>query len=70
MMIKKLGLILVGAATLDDLFSAIIVQYELTLRFFNLEDAGRVLVRGSQKRANVYNTDGPECALNFGRSLA
>ncbi|MBQ9207788.1 MAG: flavodoxin family protein [Treponema sp.] len=37
--IKRLALILVGAATLPELFDAILVQYKLVLNFFHLEDA-------------------------------
>ena len=51
--IKKLGLILVGAATLPDMFDAIIVQYRLVLRFFHLEDAGIVLARGAKNVGDV-----------------
>ena len=43
---KKLGMLLVGAATLPELFDAIKVQYQLILNYFHLEDAGTVLVRG------------------------
>ena len=37
--IRKLGLILVGAAELPDLFDPIILQYRMILRFFHLEEA-------------------------------
>ena len=43
--VKKLALLLVGAATLPELFDAIKVQYQLILNFFKLEDAGMALVR-------------------------
>ena len=55
--IRKLGLILVGAAELPELFDAILVQYELILRFFHLEDAGRVLVRGAKDKGDVREED-------------
>ena len=55
--IKKLGLILVGAATLPELFDAIIIQYKLVLNFFKLEDAGSVLVRGAKEKGDVSETD-------------
>lgn len=51
--IKKLGLILVGAAELPELFDAIIAQYRLVLSFFKLEDAGMVLVRGAKDKGDV-----------------
>lgn len=40
--LKKLALILVGAAVLPELFDAIKVQYRLVLNYFKLEDAGTV----------------------------
>jgi multimeric flavodoxin WrbA len=67
--LKKLGLILVGADTLSDMFDSIITQYELSLRYFSLEDAGRLLVRGAAKRGDVFNTTGPQEAFQFGKSL-
>ena len=45
--IKRLALLLVGAASLPELFDAIKLQYQLVLNFFHLEDAGMVLVRGA-----------------------
>ena len=48
--IKKLALILVGAATLPELFDSIKVQYQLVLNYFKLEDAGMVLVRGAKDK--------------------
>ncbi|MBQ7433649.1 MAG: flavodoxin family protein [Lachnospiraceae bacterium] len=51
--IKKLVLILVGAATLPELFDSIIMQYKLVLNFFHLEDYGMVLVRGAKDKGEV-----------------
>lgn len=67
--IKKLGLILVGAATLDELFDSIIAQYQLVLNYFKLEDAGRVLVRGAKEKGDVNDTDGIKQAYELGLSL-
>ena len=44
--IRRLGLLLTGATELDDLFDAIVRQYELALRFFKLESIGEVFARG------------------------
>ena len=44
--IKKLGLLLVGAAQLPNLFDPILMQYQMVLDFFKLESIGTVLVRG------------------------
>ena len=67
--IKKLALILVGAATLPEMFDAIKVQYKLALNFFGLEDAGTVLVRGAKEKCDVKNTDGLKNAYNLGSSM-
>ncbi|MBO4864867.1 MAG: flavodoxin family protein [Eubacterium sp.] len=66
--IKKLGLILVGAAELPDLFDSIITQYNLTLRFFDLEDAGTVLVRGAKNIGDVKEND-LEIAYALGEAI-
>lgn len=44
--VKKLALLLVGAANLPELFDVIKLQYQLVLNFFHLEDVGMLLVRG------------------------
>ena len=66
--IRKLGLILVGAADLPDMFDAIIAQYRLILRFFHLEDAGMVLVRGAKDKGDVRKED-LDKAFRLGRSI-
>ena len=66
--IKKLGLILVGAATLPQLFDAITAQYRLVLNFFHLEDAGMVLVRGAKDKGDVKEEQLKEAFL-WGLSL-
>lgn len=54
--IKKLALLLVGAATLPELFDSIKLQYQLTLNFFGLESAGMVLVRGVKDKGDIKAT--------------
>ena len=66
--IKKLGLILVGAAELPELFDAVLTQYKLILRFFHLEDAGRVLVRGARNFGEVTEEDLTK-AYQLGQSM-
>lgn len=66
--IKKLGLILVGAAKLPELFDAIITQYRLVLNFFHLEDAGMVLIRGAREKGDVTEEDLRE-AFRLGQSI-
>ena len=68
--IRRLGLILVGAAELPDLFDPIILQYRMILRFFGLEDIGMVLVRGAKEKGDVRSGDGLREAYELGRCLS
>ena len=67
--IKRLGLILVGAATLPDLFDPIVLQYRMILRFFHLEDIGMVLVSGAKDKGDVLQGDGIKRAYELGSAL-
>ena len=67
--IKRLGLILVGAATIPDLFEPITIQYRMILRFFGLEDIGTVLVRGAKEKGDVIGGEGIRQAYELGNSL-
>mgnify|MGYP002711095838 CR=1 FL=1 len=64
--LKKLALILVGAAALPELFDAIKVQYRLVLNYFKLEDAGTVFVRGAKDKRKVkQNEEKRKEVINF-----
>lgn len=67
--IKKLALLLVGAATLPNLFDAIILQYQLCLDFFHLEDAGMVLVRGVKEKGDIEGNKALVEAYELGLSM-
>jgi multimeric flavodoxin WrbA len=67
--IKKMALLLVGAATLSELFDSILTQYQLCLNFFKLEDAGRVLVRGVKDKGDIKNTNALNEAFELGQQL-
>ena len=67
--IKKMALLLVGAASLPKLFDAILTEYNLCLKFFNIEDAGKVLVRGVKDKGVIKNTDALNEAYKFGLSI-
>ena len=67
--IRRLGLILAGAATLPDLFDPILLQYRMILRFFDLEDIGTVLVSGVREKGDVRNGDGIRQAYELGNHL-
>lgn len=54
---------------LPELFDAIKMQYQLVLRFFELEDAGMVLVSGVKDKGDVENSDGLSRAYKLGLSI-
>ena len=67
--IHKMALLLVGAASLPELFDSIVAQYELCLKFFKLQDMGRVLVRGVKDKGDVKNGDSLKQAFELGQSI-
>ncbi|MEE1249808.1 MAG: flavodoxin family protein [Lachnospiraceae bacterium] len=67
--VKKLALLLVGAASLPELFDAVKMQYQLALNFFHLEDAGMVLVRSVKDKGDIKNTKALEEAYQLGVSM-
>ncbi len=67
--IKRLGLILVGADNLPELFNSIIIQYQLVLNYFHLEDMGRVLVRKAGNIGDVEKTSGLKEASALGEQI-
>ena len=67
--IKKMALLLVGAARLPDLFDAILTEYNLCLNFFDIEDVGKVLVRGVKDKGDIKDTDALNEAYTLGLSI-
>ena len=67
--IKKMALLLVGAASLPKMFDAILTEYNLCLKFFEIEDAGKVLVRGVKDKGDINNTDALNEAYILGLSM-
>lgn len=67
--IKKLALLLVGAATLPELFDPIKMQYQLILNFFHLEDVGMVLVQGVKDKGDIMKTEALKKAYHLGLSI-
>lgn len=67
--IKKLALLLVGAATLPNLFDSIKLQYQLILDFFKLEDIGMVLVRGVKDKGDIKGNIALKEAYELGLSI-
>ena len=67
--IEKMALLLVGAATLPELFDSILTQYQLCLNFFKLEDAGHVLVRGVKDKGDIENTNALNETFKLGQQI-
>lgn len=67
--IKKLALLLVGAAELPELFDAIKLQYQLILHFFHLENAGMVFVRGVKDIGDMKGNKALKEAYDLGLSM-
>ncbi len=67
--ITKAALLLVGAASLPELFDGIVAQYRLCLNFFKIEDAGHVFVRGAKDKGDINNTNALNDAYELGKSL-
>ena len=67
--IKKLALLLVGAASLPNLFDAIKLQYQLVLDFFHLEDIGMILVRGVKDKGDIKGNEALNEAYELGSSI-
>ena len=64
--IKKLGILLVGAAELPNLFDPILMQYQMVLDFFELESIGTVLVRGVKDIGDIENNSALKEANELG----
>ena len=67
--IKKMALLLVGAATLPELFDSILAEYQLCLNFFKLEDAGKVLARGCKDKGEINHSGYLDEALKLGATI-
>ncbi|MBR6623400.1 MAG: flavodoxin family protein [Ruminococcus sp.] len=67
--IKKLGLLLVGAAQLPNLFDPILMQYQMVLEFFKLESIGTVLVRGVNDIGDIDGNSALKEAYDMGVSI-
>lgn len=67
--IKKAALLLAGAASLPEMFDAVILQYKLILDFFHIEDAGMVLVRGVKEKGDIKGNPALEQAFELGMSV-
>lgn len=66
---KKLGLLLVAASPLEQVFDSIKVQYKLILDYFGLEDIGSVMVREVKDKGDIAKTDALQRAYELGKSI-
>ena len=67
--INKLGLLLVGAVQLPNLFDPILMQYQMVLDFFKLESIGTVLVRGVNDIGDIDGNSALKEAYDMGVSI-
>lgn len=67
--IKKLGLLLVGASELPNLFEPIKMQYQMVLDYFHLESIGMTLVRGVRDKGDICKTEALQEAYELGLFL-
>ena len=67
--IKKMALLLVGAATLPELFDSILAEYQLCLHFFKQEDSGKVLARGCKDKGDINRSGYLDEAIKLGETI-
>ena len=67
--IRKLALLLVGAASLPNLFDPILMQYQMILDFFHLQDCGKVLVSGVKDKGDIIGRPALDEAYRLGLSI-
>ena len=67
--IRKLALLLVGAASLPNLFDPILMQYQMILDFFHLQDCGKILVSGVKDKGAIIGRPEMDEAYQLGRSI-
>ncbi len=67
--IRKLALLLVGAASLPNLFDPILMQYEMILDFFHLQDCGKVLVSSVKDKGDIIGNPALDEAYRLGTSI-
>lgn len=67
--IRKLAMLLVGAASLPNLFDPILMQYQMILDFFHLQDCGKVLVSGVKDKGDIIGHPALDEAYRLGLSI-
>lgn len=67
--IKKLALLAVGASTLPFVFDAVLQTYNSVLKYFNLQDGGKVFAYGVNNVGDILNTEYIEQAKLLGENI-
>ncbi len=67
--VEKLALLLVAADTIPEVFDSILVQYHAILKYFQLADAGRILVRGVEEKGAIRGNPALAEARKLGASI-
>ena len=67
--IRKLALLLVGVANLPNLFDPILMQYQMILDFFHLQDCGKVLVSSVKDKGDIIGNPALDEAYRLGASI-
>ena len=67
--IRKLALLLVGAASLPNLFDPILMQYQMILDFFHLQNCGKVLVSSVKDMGDIIGHPALDEAYRLGASI-
>lgn len=67
--ISRSALLLVGAASRPEMFDAIIAEYNLCISYFDIADAGQILVRRAKEKGDINKAEALEQAYNLGRGL-
>lgn len=67
--IKKMALLMAGAASIPNLFDAVKVQYQMVLDYFKIENAGMVLADKVKDKGDILGNKALEDAYNLGKNL-
>lgn len=67
--VRRLALLLVGAAELPNLFEPILMQYQMVLDFFHLQDCGKILVRGVKDKGDIIGRPEMDAAYQLGVAI-
>ena len=67
--VKNMALLLVAGASLPQVFDSLLVQYNLVLSYFKLNDLGKVLVTDVRQKGAIKDNKALLDAYNLGMSI-